>query len=127
VEVTITLEEFNTRVFEKGEELVLLDDMVLDISKYMFNHPGGKFLLAHCIGRDIGKFFYGGYILENYKFSKPLNHSFIAKNIAKNLLVARLQKVAPDNYYKAHICKQSLINSTTSTFTFKLEEKVTGV
>jgi cytochrome b involved in lipid metabolism len=43
-----------------------LDDLILDISKYQFYHPGGAFLLKYNIGRDISKFFYGGYQLENY-------------------------------------------------------------
>jgi cytochrome b involved in lipid metabolism len=38
--------------------------MVLDIETYMAEHPGGKFSIEHNIGRDISKFFYGGYSLE---------------------------------------------------------------
>lgn len=53
-------EEFYTRI-SNGEKLVLLNDMVLNVSKYMFNHPGGKFVIAQNVGRDITKFFYGGY------------------------------------------------------------------
>ena len=43
---------------------MILDDLVLDIENYMDNHPGGRFLLEHNIGRDISKFFYGGYALD---------------------------------------------------------------
>jgi cytochrome b involved in lipid metabolism len=43
----------------------VLDDMVLDISDFINTHPGGKFSLSHNIGKDISKFFYGGYSLEN--------------------------------------------------------------
>jgi cytochrome b involved in lipid metabolism len=39
--------------------------MVLDVSRFMEEHPGGKFSLEHNIGRDISKFFYGAYQLEN--------------------------------------------------------------
>jgi cytochrome b involved in lipid metabolism len=28
-----------------GEKLVILDDLVLDVGQYIWNHPGGKFLL----------------------------------------------------------------------------------
>jgi cytochrome b involved in lipid metabolism len=49
----------------KGEKLVILDDMVLDMSSYAINHPGGNFTIEHNIGRDVSKFFYGGYSLEN--------------------------------------------------------------
>lgn len=38
-------EEFYERV-KRGEKLVLLNDMVLNVSKYMFNHPGGKFVIS---------------------------------------------------------------------------------
>lgn len=65
---------------KKGEALCILDDMVLDISKYMKNHPGGKFLISHNIGRDISKFFYGGYAQENF-IPKPKTH--IHSNIAR--------------------------------------------
>lgn len=43
---------------------VILDEIVIDMSEYMDNHPGGKFLLEHNKGRDISKFFYGGYALD---------------------------------------------------------------
>ena len=59
-----SIEEFHRRV-NAGEKLVILDDMVLDVSRFMEEHPGGKFSLEHNIGRDISKFFYGAYQLEN--------------------------------------------------------------
>ena len=52
---------------EIGEKLVILDDMVLDMSSYAMNHPGGNFSIEHNIGRDVSKFFYGGNSLENIK------------------------------------------------------------
>ena len=50
---------------------MILDDLVLDVSKYYSEHPGGKFLIEANIGRDISKFFYGGYAMENYTGVKP--------------------------------------------------------
>ena len=44
---------------------MILDDLVLDVRRFMYEHPGGKFLLQFHIGRDISKYFYGGYVLEN--------------------------------------------------------------
>ena len=44
---------------------MILDDLVLDVSKFMGEHPGGLFSLEHNVGRDVSKFFYGGYSLEN--------------------------------------------------------------
>jgi cytochrome b involved in lipid metabolism len=45
----------------KGEKLVILDDLIIDVSKYIPTHPGGEEVLITNIGRDISKFFYGGY------------------------------------------------------------------
>jgi hypothetical protein len=40
----MTLDEFKERV-ELGEKLVLLDDLVLDVKRYSYYHPGGFFAL----------------------------------------------------------------------------------
>jgi cytochrome b involved in lipid metabolism len=40
----ITNEEFKKRV-TGGEKLCILDDLVLDISKFKDEHPGGTFVL----------------------------------------------------------------------------------
>jgi cytochrome b involved in lipid metabolism len=79
-EKLITSDELEYRV-EKGEKLVILDDMVLDVSNWMIHHPGGRFVIEHNIGRDISKFFYGGYSLENGTLLKPYTHSNIARKI----------------------------------------------
>jgi cytochrome b involved in lipid metabolism len=55
--------------------LVILDDLVIDVGDYMDNHPGGKFLLAHNIGRDVSKFFYGGYSLDGNLINKTKRHT----------------------------------------------------
>jgi cytochrome b involved in lipid metabolism len=57
---TISEEVFEELVL-KGKHLFILDDLVLDLTDYIPNHPGGAFLLQHNIGRDVSKFFYGGY------------------------------------------------------------------
>jgi cytochrome b involved in lipid metabolism len=57
-------QDFEERV-NKGEKLMILDDLVLDVSEFINHHPGGKFFIVHCIGTDISKYFYGGYSLEN--------------------------------------------------------------
>ena len=57
-ETVITLDEFKQRISE-GEKLCILDEFVLDVSKFSLNHPGGRFAIEHNVGRDISKFFYG--------------------------------------------------------------------
>ena len=43
-DTVITVQEFNERV-EKGEMLAVLDEYVLDLKKYINEHPGGRFSL----------------------------------------------------------------------------------
>jgi cytochrome b involved in lipid metabolism len=76
----MTLKEFEDRI-EGGEELVIIDDLVLNVGKFKSEHPGGKFLLEHNVGRDISKYFYGGYVLENTTGLKPVRHSNLAVKI----------------------------------------------
>jgi stearoyl-CoA desaturase (delta-9 desaturase) len=60
---SLTLKEFNIEI-ENGSNLVILDNLVLDITDFINEHPGGRFVLKHNIGKDISKFFFGGYCLE---------------------------------------------------------------
>jgi len=62
---TMKIADFDNLI-QSGHKLVILDDLVLDVSQYMPEHPGGKFLIESNIGRDISKFFYGAYAMENY-------------------------------------------------------------
>mmetsp|Transcript_4732 Transcript_4732/g.8088 ORF Transcript_4732/g.8088 Transcript_4732/m.8088 type:complete len:112 (+) Transcript_4732:519-854(+) len=86
----ITVAEFNKRV-HSGEKLVVLDDMVLDVTKFLDEHPGGKFSLENNIGRDVSKFFHGGYSLEVMKKVANHTHSSDARKIVNKLVVGRLQ------------------------------------
>ena len=79
----MTLAEFSQKVSLELKKLVILDNLILDVGDYMDNHPGGKFLLEHNIGRDISKFFYGGYGLDgNVLASGSLKntHSNVARS-----------------------------------------------
>jgi cytochrome b involved in lipid metabolism len=75
----ITSEEFEMRL-SKGEELCILDDMVIIVSNFKYEHPAGRFLVEHNIGRDISKFFYGGYAMENFTGG---SHTHVHSNIAR--------------------------------------------
>ena len=82
----MSIDEFELRV-RQGEELVILEDLVLNIEQYKYKHPGGKFSLVQNVGRDVSKFFYGGYALENEEI-EPHLHSGIARSIVNSLIVA---------------------------------------
>ena len=59
----MTEEELEKRI-AKGEKLMVLDNMIIDVSSFAYTHPGGQFLIEYNLGRDIGKFFYGSYSLD---------------------------------------------------------------
>lgn len=69
-------------MLKQGRCLVILDDMILDVKMFLDDHPGGKFSLMNNIGRDISKFFYGGYSMENVNKVDHHAHSPAAKKIA---------------------------------------------
>lgn len=60
---------------------MILNDLVLDVKRYQFSHPGGAFLIEKNIGRDISKYFDGGYQMENNKGLLPFTHSNVARKI----------------------------------------------
>ena len=79
----------------EGEYLVLLDGHVLNVAKFIGVHPGGRHMLEHNIGKDISKFFYGGYNMEGNLRGKPVSghvHSNYARMIVNDLIVGTYQK-----------------------------------
>ena len=87
----------------------------------MSNHPGGKFVINQNIGRDISKFFHGGYSLENTNGSRPHTHTNVARKMVNSMIVARLDREAPK--VTAIVKAKHKVNSTTATFEFKITEK----
>ena len=57
---TMSREEFRKHC-EEGEDLVILDDLVLNVSNFARYHPGGFFSINQNRSRDVSKFYYGGY------------------------------------------------------------------
>jgi cytochrome b involved in lipid metabolism len=84
-------EEFEQRVM-KGDNLMILDDLVLDVKGFEEFHPGGKWLIEHNIGRDISKFFYGGYKLDNKVDTKGWAHTNFARKMVNSMIIAKLTK-----------------------------------
>jgi len=62
----ISMNMFESQV-KAGKMLVILDDMVLDLEPFLVRHPGGAYVFKRNVGRDISKFFYGGYALGDNK------------------------------------------------------------
>ena len=91
----------------------------------MQHHPGGRFALRHNIGRDISKFFYGGYSLEgNLERTKPPSghvHSNLARMIVQDLVVAKYE---PTIQVLNTVCRVKedeiyTVNSMIKTFVFE--------
>ena len=78
-------------------------------------------------GRDISKFFYGGYAMVGG--TKVHRHSPNALAIAKQLVVGKLDLEPSLNDDKMRITAVTPVNNTTSTFLFRLknEQKVKGL
>jgi hypothetical protein len=76
-DATLTLKEFE-KLVSRGHKLVILDDLVLDVKDYTQLHPGGNLVFDENIGRDVSKFFYGGYSMNG---QKCYAHSYFARKI----------------------------------------------
>lgn len=102
----------------KGKNLVIFDNLVLDLNGYERIHPGGKFNLKQNIGRDISKFFFGGYSLVNVPKKVPHHHSQAALDIVKTLVVGVIkdQQFVQDELFT--ITRSYPVNDTTKTFSF---------
>jgi hypothetical protein len=105
----------------RGEKLVILDDMVLDVRRFRSEHPGGQFLIDFHIGRDVSKFFYGGYVLENQSGMTPYTHSNVARAIVNSMIVGKLNEAAET--FTGSITHDYNINSTTKVFTFTIDNE----
>lgn len=92
------------------------------MEKFAQWHPGGMFVLQHNIGRDISKFFYGGYVLEDNLSGpspKGYNHSEVAKRIVRKLTVASYESQSQIAPQSASISKSHEITPLISTFTLQ--------
>ena len=63
----------------------------MDVSKFLDEHPGGKFSLEHNIGKDVSKYFHGGYSLENLKKVNEHRHSNDARMTVNKLIIGILE------------------------------------
>ena len=114
----MTAETFEQEVYQRGRKLMILDEFVLDVADFAEWHPGGKFVINHNIGRDVSKFFYGGYAQDGNGGPSPArgyNHSYYAKRIVNDLIICRYDPTAE---VASAICKvdqsrAAKVNSTT--------------
>jgi hypothetical protein len=106
-----------------GEQLAIFNDYVIDLSKFKSNHPGGTFVIHHNIGRDVSKFFYGGYSMDIN--SQPHFHTNIARIVMNSLIVAKLQRNVPR--FACKILERHEVNSFVQTLTFRANNVQPGM
>lgn len=110
-----------SKLITAGRELVLLDDLVLDVSVFKSEHPGSKFILDSCLGQDISRYFYGGYALAGDP-APSYAHSKLAYDLAHTLIYARLLGCGSEksnDLMQIRIVDKQPINSKTSLFVMK--------
>ena len=91
----ISQHDYEQRI-EKGEKLATLDNIVFDMKSYIDEHPGGAFVMKVCVGKDVGRYTNGSYIIEkNGMCQKPHLHSNYALGIIQKLAIAKIQ---PSSY-----------------------------
>ncbi len=120
VDRVIKREEFDEMI-ARGEKLVLLDSLVLDVQRFGEEHPGGQFLIDFNVGRDISKYFYGGYVLEYSAKMKPTTHSNVARAIVNGLIIGKLTETSQTFEGKIIHCHE--INQSTKVIALECDKK----
>jgi hypothetical protein len=72
---SFTQAQISKMINDEKRHIVIADNFVLDYGDFDLIHPGGRFVLEKNIGRDISKFFYGGYKMTNTTDARPHQHS----------------------------------------------------
>lgn len=67
---------------------VMVNNEIYDLTN--FQHPGGNFIIEQCVGREVGRFFFGAYGLESTKLT-PYAHSQSALDILPQYYVGVVQ------------------------------------
>lgn len=94
--------------------------MVLNLGNYIDKHPGGRFSLEANIGRDVSKYFYGGYALENFAHDKvlPHTHSQDARRLVRKYAIGILDRKASNNKLKITSASPANYNGSIATIVF---------
>jgi len=111
----LSLAQFDKLVAE-GRKLVILDDRIIDLDNFEFNHPGGKHMIQTNIGRDISKFFHGGYTLESS--AAPHKHTNYAYTIVNELQIAFLDSKKQTEVYAIKSSEKACNVDGIKTFKF---------
>jgi hypothetical protein len=118
-----SIEDYELAI-RNGEAICTLDDLILDVSEYMKVHPAGMFVIDACIGRDMGKFFYGGYKMDQNEDHEDVQttayrHSMSARLAVKSLVIGKLTEDAPET--ECRVLKKVIIYKDIANFYIKAD------
>ncbi|KAJ3075270.1 hypothetical protein HDU98_008747 [Podochytrium sp. JEL0797] len=82
----LSFSEVKSKITETGKQLLIISDVVYDVTKFMSDHPGGKGFLKASIGRDVTVSFNGG----------VYDHANAARNLMSSMRYARLEGAVPE-------------------------------
>ncbi|CAG9330221.1 unnamed protein product [Blepharisma stoltei] len=75
------------KISKEDREYVFLEELVLDITWFKYDHPGGYNMLKNVIGEDVGKYMIGCSSQKNYN---PYTHTIQALEMAGHLSIATI-------------------------------------
>ena len=101
---------------EIGTPLVVFDQFILNVGWFEKIHPGGRFTLSKNYGRDISKFYYGGYVLVNGKGIMAYMHSAPALEVVKSMVVGTMENQQDVREQEYYLTRKSVVASDTYTF-----------
>jgi len=79
---SMTWEEFQTQT-SQGKQLVVIDNIVHDVSEFVHDHPGGRQTLLNHVGTDATVFFEGQDGYQKHAHSKEARKYLFAMRVAK--------------------------------------------
>jgi hypothetical protein len=104
---------------EIGHPLVVFDQFVLNCGWFEKIHPGGRFTINKNYGRDISKFYYGGYVLVNGKGIRAYNHSPTALAMVESMVVGTMEEQSDVRENDFYLVARRDVSKDTYCFEFQ--------
>lgn len=101
---------------KEGAKLSVLENYVIDWREWDLYHPGGKFILSKTRGKDLTKYFNGGYAFNPNRPSSQHLHSLQANEIASGLIIAYLKEQVEIPEAMCKVAQVEKLNSSVSLF-----------
>ena len=117
---SFTMKKIEQMIKKEHQRLCYLENLVIDLKDFGELHPGGRFVLTKNIGRDISKFFYGGYSMINnpqgFNNNTHLHvHSYQAFKMVQEMVIGTIED---QSHIKEPIQTRIVARSAASTYVF---------